>query len=361
MMGRLLGGIAYSLLFSIFEAWLIGAHTENGIKKYLSKSFTLAAYANSVVAIIAGLVGHHAASASKMVPILHKETLYVGGYISPFDISMGALVLCGVLALLLWEENFGDNNNSNNLHDHTAWHEGWKNACVATFRSPDILLCGVVSSLFEGSMYIFVFFWTPAITKAASVAGQEDDAAAVPLGLVFSTFMICCMAGSSLFSILVAAGHKCERIAVGVLAVACVSMALTAMYSSRVSTSSNDTTTHLLWTMNLFEMTIGLYFPCIATLKSVIVPDAHRVAIYNLFRIPLNAIVLMSLLTKWTPTQSFHLCTGMLLTATILQWILLKRRERHGSLVAGGAGKPTDDAEDIAPELELEREDSWSV
>ena len=31
MIGRLLGGIATSLLFSVFEAWLIGAHSNAGV------------------------------------------------------------------------------------------------------------------------------------------------------------------------------------------------------------------------------------------------------------------------------------------------------------------------------------------
>jgi hypothetical protein len=32
MIGRLLGGIATSLLFSVFEAWLIRAHADANIK-----------------------------------------------------------------------------------------------------------------------------------------------------------------------------------------------------------------------------------------------------------------------------------------------------------------------------------------
>lgn len=31
MIGRLLGGVATSLLFSVFEAWLIGAHANAGV------------------------------------------------------------------------------------------------------------------------------------------------------------------------------------------------------------------------------------------------------------------------------------------------------------------------------------------
>ena len=51
MIGRLLGGIATSLLFSIFEAWLIRSHADANLKHMLGKSFSWAAYGNSVIAM----------------------------------------------------------------------------------------------------------------------------------------------------------------------------------------------------------------------------------------------------------------------------------------------------------------------
>jgi uncharacterized membrane protein len=61
-------------------------------------------------------------------------------------------------------------------------------------------------------------------------------------------------------------------------------------------------------------------------MKGAIVPEDKRAAIYNLYRIPLNFIVLFSLLTDLTPTQSFSLNTAMLAVAFALQIILMKRR-----------------------------------
>jgi len=77
----------------------------------------------------------------------------------------------------------------------------------------------------------------------------------------------------------------------------------------------------------LFEMTVGTYFPTMGTMKSAIVPESKRAAIYNLYRIPLNCIVLFSLLTDLTPHQSFILCTSMLSVATILQISLIKHQQ----------------------------------
>ncbi len=58
-----------------------------------------------------------------------------------------------------------------------------------------IALLGAIQSLFEGSMYTFVFLWTPAL----SPNGEN-----IPHGFVFATFMLSSMLGSSLASRLMA-------------------------------------------------------------------------------------------------------------------------------------------------------------
>jgi hypothetical protein len=65
-------------------------------------------------------------------------------------------------------------------------------------------------------------------------------------------------------------------------------------------------------------------------MKGAIVPESKRAAIYNLYRIPLNFIVLFSLLTNLKPWHSFLLNFFMLSTATVLQVRLMKQREKIG-------------------------------
>ena len=84
LFGRILGGIATSLLFSIFEAWLIRAHTDLQIKDHISKSFTWAAYGNSIIAIVSGLLANHAAESTPMQPV-NGGIFHMGGYLAPFD------------------------------------------------------------------------------------------------------------------------------------------------------------------------------------------------------------------------------------------------------------------------------------
>ena len=148
------------------------------------------------------------------------------------------------------------------------------------------------------------------------MALMDEGDKALPFGVIFSTFMICCMAGSSLFSILIGK-FKPEVMAVGVFFVASIAMACVAF------TKNGDLA---LTALNLFEMCVGVYFPVMGTMKGSIVPEDKRAAIYNLYRIPLNFIVLFSLLTDLSPSQSFSLNCGMLAVATTLQVMLMKRR-----------------------------------
>ncbi|KAG7365870.1 sugar transporter [Nitzschia inconspicua] len=326
MLGRLLGGVSTSLLFSVFESWLIRAHADAELpKQCLAKSFSWAAFGNSVVAITAGLIANNIAHAGPMTPV--TDLIYKGGYLNPFDLALVALLFCGFGARFLWEENYGDadtNGEQSNGKGRVKWYDGLRNAWTTTVRNRDIFLCGIISSLFEGSMYIFVFMWTP-LLKSFLKAGDDD----LPFGLIFATFMVCCMTGSSLFSILVEK-FPVEKLAVVIFAVGAVAMAIVAM-------EINETMSFL--GMNLFEITVGMYFPIMGTMKGGIVPEDKRAAIYNLYRIPLNFIVLFSLLTDLTPSISFTLNACMLGVATLAQSVLTKRR-----LETTGQMKDTNDS-----------------
>ena len=58
-----------------------------------------------------------------------------------------------------------------------------------------IALLGAIQSLFEGSMYIVVFLWTPALSP------NDEE---IPHGFIFATFMLASMLGSSIASRLMA-------------------------------------------------------------------------------------------------------------------------------------------------------------
>merc|ERR1712160_211806 len=64
-----------------------------------------------------------------------------------------------------------------------------------------------------------------------------------------------------------------------------------------------------------FEACVGLYFPMIGTLKGEIVPEDMRSIIYNLYRLPLNVIVLMPLLLNFSISTTFAVTTSILTVA----------------------------------------------
>ena len=167
-------------------------------------------------------------------------------------------------------------------------------------------------------MYIFVFMWTPLLKSFLT----ESDKGDLPFGLIFACFMVNCMTGSSLFSILVEK-FPVEKLGIVIFAVGSVAMGIVAMEISETVSFVG---------MNLFEITVGMYFPIMGTMKGGIVPEDKRAAIYNLYRIPLNFIVLFSLLTDLTPQFSFTLNALMLGCATVLQSILTKRRLENSLL-----------------------------
>lgn len=82
------------------------------------------------------------------------------------------------------------------LIDHTRRLSFWPGPVPA---EPKIALLGAMQSLFEGSMYTFVFLWTPAL----SPNGEH-----IPHGMIFACFMVSCMVGSAIAGRLLANNSK---------------------------------------------------------------------------------------------------------------------------------------------------------
>merc|ERR1712232_1415765 len=70
----------------------------------------------------------------------------------------------------------------------------------------------------------------------------------------------------------------------------------------------------------------GLYFPMMGTLKGLVVPEENRSAIYNLYRVPLNIIVVMALVAKLDIPTAFTITTCMLVVAIVCQTQLIGLR-----------------------------------
>ncbi|XP_061996551.1 uncharacterized protein LOC133714450 [Rosa rugosa] len=303
MLGRILGGIATSLLFSAFESWLVAEHNKRGFEpQWLSVTFSKAIFlGNGVVAILAGLLGNTLV-----------DTLALGP-VAPFDAASCFLTIGMFVILFTWSENYGDPSESKDLFTQ------FRGAAVAIASDEKIALLGAIQSLFEGSMYTFVFLWTPALSP------NDED---IPHGFIFSTFMLSSMLGSSLASRLMARqSPRVESYMQIVFAISATSLLLPIVTSFLVTPAgTKGGSISFAGCIQLlgfcaFEACVGLFWPSIMKMRSQYIPEEARSTIMNFFRIPLNIFVCIVLynVDAFPMTVMFGMCSIFLFVACFLQ------------------------------------------
>ncbi|KAJ7959389.1 Molybdate-anion transporter, Major facilitator superfamily domain protein [Quillaja saponaria] len=325
MLGRVLGGIATSLLFSAFESWLVAEHNKRGFEQqWLSVTFSKAIFlGNGLVAIVSGLFGN-----------LLVDSLALGP-VAPFDAASCFLAIGMAIILSSWSENYGDSSENKDLLTQ------FRSAAVAIASDEKIALLGAIQSLFEGSMYTFVFLWTPALSP------NEED---IPHGFIFATFMLASMLGSSLASRLMAhTSPRVESYMQIVFAVSATSLLLPILTTFLVAPSKvkggSMSFSGCIQVLGFcaFEACVGIFWPSIMKMRSQYIPEEARSTIMNFFRIPLNIFVCIVLynVNAFPITVMFGMCSIFLFVACILQrrlmviadkpktedWVQLKERD----------------------------------
>jgi MFS transporter, MFS domain-containing protein family, molybdate-anion transporter len=301
-LGRLLGGIAYSILFSAFESWMVCEHSVRGFSTgLLSSTFARAQLCNGIIAIVSGKVAGFFA------------VRY--GKIAPFDVSVVVLVCLAIFIANSWTENYGDKTQSVGGGFTAAWH--------ALITDPKILLLGIIQASFEGAMYTFTFVWTPALQAPHDIANVASGFARsdIPHGTIFSTFMAATMIGSSLFAML-SQTLRVEVIMRGVFVVGVVLFAIPVL-QGRVEV--------VYASFLAFEVLCGIYFPGISTMRAPYLPEENRSALLTFFRVPLNIIVVLTLYEDLSLKRVFMLCAGLMAVAAVCQHQLLMLSRRGGS------------------------------
>lgn len=200
-------------------------------------------------------------------------------------------------------ENYGD-SAANETNDNPT-----KSGAIATvLLDRRILSLGLASCFFEGSMYLFVFFWTPAL-KAAHVASGAT--AGLPLGMIFACFMGSIMIGSLSFNLVVSTYQWIShaRLLTIVFATASSSLLVPILVKDEYLT---------FYGFCIFEACVGMYWPSMGFLKGRLIDDGNRAQVYSVMRIPLNIFVVVALamveegpeyrlvLYAWECLNSFH-------------------------------------------------------
>jgi MFS transporter, MFS domain-containing protein family, molybdate-anion transporter len=295
MVGRILGGICTSLLFSVFESWMVHEHKRRGFPEaWLSETFASATSGNGIVAIVSGVAAGIAVDRF--------------GPVAPFDMSMICLIIGTLIVQVTWGENFGNSEINMRETMSAAWE--------TVKADKHVRMLGIVQSAFEGAMFVFVFMWTPALESTT------DEP--ILHGWIFASMMVCVLIGSTLFDLL-SNVYKVPVVnfAPYIMALGGVSLATAAMIPN---------CSIRLFCFFAFELAVGMFWPAICTLRGEFVPAHVRSTVMNFFRIPLNMIVIAVLynIGSLPQTYVFGFCVVCLTYATYTQW-KFKQTHRNGA------------------------------
>ncbi|KAI0628595.1 DUF791-domain-containing protein [Trametes polyzona] len=298
--GRFLGGFSTAILFSCFESWLISSANSLSLSSHdLSVILGNATLLNSIAATVAGIASNELVEYSAM-------------FSSPFLASGGLLLLALPVIGVLWEENYG----------------GTEASVGSLFSTRHLLQAGAAVNADKRLL----------ILEAAS----PDHA--LPLGYIFSSFMLSMTLGALLYNTAVDVygqhregadpGDERDRTIVfhaRLNAIVCASGALAFM----ISVASGDE--HIrFWAFCAFEACVGVYYPVQGMLRGKLVPDEHRATLSSLFRVPLNIFVTVSLLTGVAAARHLVLlaCSILLLASALVTATAFSSRPSRPALAS---------------------------
>lgn len=286
LLARAISGVATALLFSAFEAWVVAEHRKRFPEADLGGLFAVQTQGNALAAVASGLAAQGAVA--------------LGGYAGPFAVAMPLLAFCAY-EVGKWPENVGDKQHNLGRVVQTAL--GTMSSVVARV--------GLLQCLFEGSMHVFVFLWTPCLQRSGLW---------VPHGLVFSLYMLCMMLGGRLCS---GRFRPPLGLVYGLGALALLTPSLTARLWPNLAAFCG------------FEFCVGCYFPQIALLRSEHLSEASRGATITFFRVPFNCIVVAVLIYgRSLPPQGMLLfASGALTLGSLAYWSLPKQAAAEGKTV----------------------------
>lgn len=252
LIGRILGGIGTSLLTTTFESWMVSEHHRRKFDpNLLDDTFVKSSLCNSTSAILAGLLAQLVAN--------------YYGFLAPFVVAITPLTAGLFCCAYLWVAD-----QPGKADEASGFRKG-----LAAMDS-NIWILGMTQSLFLGSMYTFVFLWTPAL---------EDST--TPFGLIFSIFMVMISIGSGIFKRVPIIKERWPIIVLG-LSTLCFGIVAFQIQNRPL----------VFGMFVLFEIGCGMMFPAYGSLRSMYIPEEHRTTIMNIYRIPLNVFVIIILLNK---------------------------------------------------------------
>ncbi|KFA77473.1 hypothetical protein S40288_08706 [Stachybotrys chartarum IBT 40288] len=302
-LGRALGGVSTTILFTAFETWMLAEYNKQEFghsDSALSAIYGSMAILNGFIAIGSGLVAHMA------VTLSDSET-------TPFLISVACLAFAFAVISRDWAENYGSPTTSS-----------------ATITPPTgvlfdktLLAIATTSCIFEGTMYYMVFSWSQAIIDAREIAGRWGN---IPFGIIFANLMAALTLGSFFFTYLSRVGNSVKLSSYIIqltLSVSAVSLLLPVVLKGEMKR---------FLAFCAFEFCVGIYFPSMAFLKAAIVNKEQRGKVYGLMRVPVNVFVVLCLGTVKEGNRNredrFMMCSGLLLLSVVFMFLYVPRSKQ---------------------------------
>merc|ERR1719238_1541879 len=102
---------------------------------------------------------------------------------------------------LLWDENHGAGDEAG--ASGASLMDNFQLASQLLLKDTRMMLLCAIVACFEGSMFAFVFNWTPAL---------ESKEIPPPFGVIFAMFMMACMCGASASTLLGSVAKPSSRL-----------------------------------------------------------------------------------------------------------------------------------------------------
>ncbi len=263
ILGKVLGGVATSLLFSSFEAWYVQEHVEKHDfpKEWIAVTSSKASMWSGILAIVAGVVTNVVAEWMQFGPV------------APYMLAVPCLAASAVVVLHQWEENYAKQPPD------------FAKSCAQGLREivnePKISTLGIIQSLFESAMCIFIFLWTPVLAPAKP-----------SFGITFSSFMVCILIGNALFQLITSRGVSCLQSLTTAVFMALIGYILCIGATDPQSPNRSLAFVAFL----LIEIAVGMYFPAMNVIRNKVLPEVNRRSMLNWFQVPLNFLACAALM-----------------------------------------------------------------
>ncbi|KAI1752627.1 hypothetical protein F4782DRAFT_540285 [Xylaria castorea] len=300
--GRVLGGVALTLLWTAFESWMIAEYNERGFARgsglSLTSLFGVMTTSKCITAIVAG-----------------------------------ALDLCAAILMIhTWKENWGTDSVVDADMDSDKAAEAQKQLPSGQKRTslwdPRLWAMSFVTCCFEGTVFLFMFFWPETLQDAHDRAHPGVNET-IPYGVIFASLMAIMVIGALSFNMMVA-DPKCDHqqwsttrhILTPSLLLRCALLASAICFFAAAFCREEII---LFISFLLLEVCNGIYVPSVAFHRGVVVSDEARARVYSLMNIPLFVFVVVALRTangsgdpggRWQLV--FLFCAVLLLVAVLV-------------------------------------------